>query len=97
MYQIYLPPYGRGDILHISRLLRKREICGNISPRAGRDIQIHTGVIAYINQSLLIINACKRLENKANVDMCNVSSKNKNSMIGFGSPFLLVKREGECM
>ena len=94
MYQIYRPPYGRGDILHISRLLRKREICGNISPRAGRDIQIHTGVIAYINHSLLIINASTRLENKANVYMCNVSP---NRLIGFGSPFLLVKREGECM
>ena len=51
----------------------------------------------YFYKPGLIINASTRLENKANVYMCNVSPKNKNRLIGFGSPFLLVKREGECM
>ena len=48
VYQIYRPHYVRGDILHIVSLLRKEPICVHITPRAGRDIQIHTGVIAHI-------------------------------------------------
>ena len=48
VYKIYRPPFGRDDILHITLLLRKRAICGNIVPRAGHNIQIHSGIIAHI-------------------------------------------------
>ena len=48
VYKIYRPPFGRDDILHITLLLRKRAICGNIVSRAGHNIQIHSGIIAHI-------------------------------------------------
>ena len=48
VYKIYRPPFGRDDIFHIALLLRKRAICGNNSPLAGRVIQIHSGIIAHI-------------------------------------------------
>ena len=51
VYKIYRPPFGRDDILHITLLLRKRAICGNIVPRAGHNIQIHSGIIAHISGS----------------------------------------------
>ena len=50
VYKIYRPPFGRDDILHITLLLRKRAICGNIVPRAGHNIQIHSGIIAHIDK-----------------------------------------------
>ena len=45
------------------------------APRGARYTDTHRCYSIYINQSLLIINTSARLENNANVYMCNVSTK----------------------